>query len=304
MASIQPLLTDSPPRPVAVLELLKPVTWFPPMWALACGGVAGWQQGTSFPWLAVAAGVVLAGPLVCGGTQAANDWFDRHVDAINEPNRPIPSGRVPGRWGLRIAALMALLALAYAAFLGTGVMLATLAALALGWAYSAPPFRLKREGWIGAATTGLAYEGLAWLTGAMIAGGTAVLWTPLMIPFALLYSFGALGIMVLNDFKAIDGDLTSGIRSIPARYGVTRAARVACLVMLAPQIVVSSVLFLAGHAVSGALIAGLIAGQLLAMRRLLRNPRAHAPWYNAVGVLMFVAGMMVAAVALHQGATL
>ena len=41
--------------------------------------------------------------MVCGMSQAVNDWFDRHGDAVNEPSRLIPSGRVPGRWGLWIA---------------------------------------------------------------------------------------------------------------------------------------------------------------------------------------------------------
>lgn len=62
----------------AAVELLKPLTLFPPMWALACC-------------------VVLAGPMVCATSQAVNDRFDRHVDAINEPQRPIPSARLPGR---------------------------------------------------------------------------------------------------------------------------------------------------------------------------------------------------------------
>ena len=66
----------------------------------------------------VAAGVALAGPLVCGTSQAANDWFDRHVDAINEPGRPIPSGRVPGRTGLWIAFAWTALSLLVAAALG------------------------------------------------------------------------------------------------------------------------------------------------------------------------------------------
>jgi chlorophyll synthase len=43
-----------------VLELFKPITWFPPMWAFACGAIAsGADIGAQ--WLAVAAGVVLAG---------------------------------------------------------------------------------------------------------------------------------------------------------------------------------------------------------------------------------------------------
>lgn len=43
------------------------------------------------------AGVVLAGPLVCATSQAVNDRHDRHVDAISEPQRPIPSNRMPSQ---------------------------------------------------------------------------------------------------------------------------------------------------------------------------------------------------------------
>lgn len=85
-----------------ILELLKPITWFPPMWAFACGVVAS-GASLATTWPVALLGVMLAGPLVCGMSQAVNDWFDRHVDAINEPQRPIPSGRMPGRWGLYVA---------------------------------------------------------------------------------------------------------------------------------------------------------------------------------------------------------
>jgi len=86
-------------HPAAVLELLKPITWFPPIWAFGCGVVS---SGTPLAprWPIVIAGLALAGPMVCATSQAVNDWFDRHVDALNEPHRPIPSGRIPGRWGL------------------------------------------------------------------------------------------------------------------------------------------------------------------------------------------------------------
>ena len=90
------------PEPAAMLRLIKPITWFPPMWAYLCGIVsAGIWPGEA--WWLVTLGVFLAGPVVCGMSQAANDWCDRHVDAINEPDRPIPSGRIPGRWGLWFA---------------------------------------------------------------------------------------------------------------------------------------------------------------------------------------------------------
>jgi hypothetical protein len=66
----------------------------------------------------VVVGILLAGPLVCATSQAVNDWFDRHVDAINEPHRPIPSGRMPDRWGLYIAIAWTVLALGVAVVLG------------------------------------------------------------------------------------------------------------------------------------------------------------------------------------------
>ena len=98
------------PRFSAVTELLKPITWFPPMWAFTCGVVAS-GQSFSEHWLLIVVGIVLSGPLVCATSQAVNDWFDRHVDAINEPNRPIPSGRMPGQWGLVIAIAWTMLSL-------------------------------------------------------------------------------------------------------------------------------------------------------------------------------------------------
>ena len=98
-------------EPKAMLRLIKPVTWFPPMWALLCGVVSS-GVGFTGNWTLVLLGVLLAGPIVCGMSQAANDWCDRHVDAINEPDRPIPSGRIPGRWGLWIALAMTALGLA------------------------------------------------------------------------------------------------------------------------------------------------------------------------------------------------
>ncbi len=96
-AAMPPTVAMAPPASrsgaAAVLELLKPITWFAPMWAFMCGIVSSGQP-LSGRWALALVGVALSGPLVCGTSQAVNDWFDRHVDAINEPGRPIPSGRI------------------------------------------------------------------------------------------------------------------------------------------------------------------------------------------------------------------
>ncbi|MCU0769976.1 MAG: UbiA family prenyltransferase [Burkholderiaceae bacterium] len=150
------------PAPGAVLQLLKPITWFPPMWAFGCGVVSSGVPPDRL-WPLIALGIFLAGPMVCATSQAVNDWFDRHVDAINEPDRPIPSGRIPGRWGLNIAILWTALSFAVAALLGPWVLAAATFGLVLAWLYSAPPVRLKQNGWWGNAAVGLCYEGLPWI---------------------------------------------------------------------------------------------------------------------------------------------
>ncbi|WP_082536816.1 MULTISPECIES: chlorophyll synthase ChlG [unclassified Roseateles] len=281
----------------AVAELLKPITWFPPMWAFACGVVASGMP-VEGRWPLIVAGVLLAGPFVCATSQAVNDWFDRHVDAINEPQRPIPSGRMPGHWGLYIAILWTLLSLLLAWQLGTAGFLAGVVGLLLAWAYSAPPLRLKRNGWWGNAACGLCYEGLAWITGAAVmAMGT---WPDARsLTLALLYSLGAHGIMTLNDFKSIKGDRQMGIDSLPVMLGASRAAWVASLVMAAPQVLVALLLWQWGQGWHGLAVVGLLGVQLLMMKRFVASPLERAVWYSGAGVPLYVSGMLVSAFALR-----
>ena len=287
------------PEPAAVLELFKPVTWFPPMWAFACGAVSTAGAGTS--WIQIVWGLVVAGPLVCASSQAVNDWYDREVDALNEPNRPIPSGRIPGRWGFRLAVLWTLVSLAAGLGLGRWGFIATAAALVFAWGYSMPPFRFKQNGWIGNLAVGLSYEGLAWITGAAVALGGGR--PPIEVfAFALLYSLGAHGIMTLNDFKSREGDLRMGVDSIPALLGPRGAARAATWTMLVPQVVVVALLVRWDALVAAGVVAALIVIQSGMLRRLVKEPTAErALWMSALGVPVFVTGMMVTAFALRGG---
>jgi chlorophyll/bacteriochlorophyll a synthase len=280
-----------------VTELFKPITWFPPMWAFSCGVVA---SGVSFSgrWIEIIIGVILAGPLVCATSQAVNDWFDRHVDAINEPNRPIPSGRMPGHWGLILAVVWTCVSLLVALTLGVWGFGAAAIGLLLAWAYSAPPVRLKMNGWWGNAACGLSYEGLAWATGAAVmAGGTMPNEKSLL--FALLYSISAHGIMTLNDFKAIAGDQQMGVRSLPVQLGADQAAQVACWIMAIPQVVVVAALISYGLPWYATACLVLLLIQIYMMQSFMRNPIKNALYYSGFGVPVFVSGMMVSAFALR-----
>ncbi len=282
---------------LAITELLKPVTWFPPMWAFSCGVIAsGVALGEN--WLLIAIGVFLAGPMVCATSQAVNDWFDRHVDAINEPGRPIPSGRIPGRWGLYIAIIWTILSLAVASLLGPWGFAAAAVGLLLAWAYSMPPVRLKQNGWWGNLACGVSYEGLAWITGAAVMAGGAMPEARSVV-LAVLYSLGAHGIMTLNDFKSIRGDQQMGVRSLPVQLGADAAARLACWAMTIPQVCVVGLLMWWGAPIHALAVAGLVVLQLMLMRRFLAAPIERALFYSGVGIPLYVSGMMVSAFALR-----
>jgi chlorophyll synthase len=281
-----------------VKELLKPITWFPPMWAFACGVIASGVSPDG-NWLVIGLGILLAGPLVCATSQAVNDWFDRHVDAINEPNRPIPSGRMPGRWGLYIAIGWTVLSLVVASALGPWGFGAAIAGLVLAWAYSAPPIRLKENGWFGNAACGLCYEGLAWLTGAAVMAGGAMP-DGRSLSLALLYSLGAHGIMTLNDFKAVEGDRVMGVESLPVQLGVDGAAHSASWTMALPQLGVILLLLMWARPWQALTVTMLLFAQGAMMRWFVAAPTKRALPYSGFGVPLFVAGMMVSAFALRS----
>ena len=285
------------PNFLVVLELLKPITWFPPMWAFACGVISSGISVVENLDLLIL-GIIVAGPVVCGMSQAANDWCDRHVDRINEPNRPIPSGRMPGNWGLKIALGMTVLALGLGWQLGIWGFIATIIAALAAWAYSIEPIRLKRSGIWGPGLVGLCYEGIPWFTGAAVM--LQAFPDTKIILVAIAYAIGAHGIMTLNDFKALKGDKALGINSLPVQLGPERAAKIACYVMAIPQVVVITLLFAWGLTMFSIFVSLLLIGQIIAMRRLLNDPEKFAPWYNSTGVLMFVSGMMVCALGLSQ----
>jgi chlorophyll synthase len=168
--------------------------------------------------------------------------------------------------------------------------------LTLAWAYSAPPVRLKQNGWLGNSAVGLCYEGLPWFTAAAIMSNGAPDWR--IATAALLYSVGAHGIMTLNDFKSLEGDRKMGIASLPVQLGPHRAALLACATMAAAQLIVIVTLLAWERPLHAAIVVVMLAGQIALMQRLLHNPRERAPWYNGTGVSLYVLGMLVTAFAL------
>ncbi|NDJ51905.1 MAG: chlorophyll synthase ChlG [Chloroflexi bacterium] len=278
------------------LALMKPVTWFAPMWAFVCGAVASggasWQLSDIGR---VFLGVLMAGPLLCGVSQVINDYFDREVDALNEPDRLIPSGRISLAQIAITILILSLAGVAIAVVLGRGLAFLAAGGILLGLAYSAPPLRAKRNAWFGNLLAGVTYEGFAWIAGHL---AFAALTGPSIL-LAVLYSLGTHGIMSINDYKSIEGDKIAGINTIPVLYGTKTAAWMIVLTMDLVQLAVAAAFLIWGNPLAAAIIFGLVVVQFPIQRNFIREPEANYLKFSAIGVNIFVWGMMVAAIGLR-----
>lgn len=280
------------------IELMKPVTWFAPSWAFLCGAVAsGGSQWTVVDVGRIALGTLLAGPILCGMSQVVNDYCDRDVDAINEPQRLIPSGLVSARQVFITIGALVVFGLGIALILGQQVALMTAIGMVLAVIYSADPIRAKRNGWAGNTIVAVSYEGLPWLAGHLA-------FAPLTVGsvlIAALFSLGAHGIMTINDFKSIEGDKVSGIHSIPVLYGEIAAAWTAFLTINVAQAFVVMYFMFVGNWIIAGVIGLLLALQIPTQWKFfsIADPRKRAVFYNASGIAMFVWGMLAAAIGLR-----
>jgi chlorophyll synthase len=269
------------------------------MWAIMVGAVAAPAARWDLETIAkVIVAMFMAGPLLCAFSQVVNDYYDRDVDRINEPERPTAANLLAPSAIAIVALALAAAALAVAFALGTTVGLIALAGLALALAYSAPPLRLKaRNGWLAGAACAGSYEGLSWLAGTAAFGGI----TRGGIVLALLFSAGAHGLMTLNDFKSVRGDRELGLRSLPVMLGERRALMVALVGINLFQALAMAYVLAHGAWMEAVAMNLLLLVQLPMQQKLSRDPVANAPWYCASGIPPFCWSMLAAAIALHPG---
>lgn len=142
-----------------------PVAWLPVWFGGALAARSWWPPFTSWAEPLVAA--VVVGPLTWGSVCAMNDLHDLDTDLTNprKARAPLVAGRLQPAQVRGALLVLATLTVLLAARLGAFFAVGACGILALGWAYSAPPLRLKgRPGWdvtVNAVTVG----GLAPLAG-------------------------------------------------------------------------------------------------------------------------------------------
>lgn len=285
------------------LQLMKPITWIPLIWGVLCGAASSGNYQWSLENVLIAAAcMLLSGPLLTGYTQTLNDFYDREIDAINEPYRPIPSGAisVPQVVIQILVLLLAGIALAYGLDRWAGHQFPIITALALGgsflsYIYSAPPLKLKQNGWLGNYALGASYIALPWWAGHALFGDLN--WT--IVVLTLFYSLAGLGIAVVNDFKSVEGDRQLGLKSLPVMFGVTTAAWICVLMIDLFQGGIAAYLMGIRQNLYGVLLVLLIIPQITFQDMyFLRDPLENDVKYQASAQPFLVLGMLVTGLAL------
>ncbi|QHV00805.1 chlorophyll synthase ChlG [Synechocystis sp. CACIAM 05] len=289
------------------LQLMKPITWIPLIWGVVCGAASsGGYIWSVEDFLKALTCMLLSGPLMTGYTQTLNDFYDREIDAINEPYRPIPSGAisVPQVVTQILILLVAGIGVAYGLDVWAQHDFPIMTVLTLGGAfvayiYSAPPLKLKQNGWLGNYALGASYIALPWWAGHALFG---TLNSTIMV-LTLIYSLAGLGIAVVNDFKSVEGDRQLGLKSLPVMFGIGTAAWICVIMIDVFQASIAGYLIYVHQQLYATIVLLLLIPQITFQDMyFLRNPLENDVKYQASAQPFLVFGMLATGLALgHAG---
>ncbi|NTV98302.1 MAG: UbiA family prenyltransferase [Chlorobiaceae bacterium] len=216
----------------AHIELLDPVTWISVFPCLAAGVMAsGGMKPTLHDYFLLFLLFIMYGPLGTGFSQSINDFYDLELDRLNEPTRPIPSGRISEReaawnWGIVLVTAI-LLAIWIGSDIGgvRGIVFAVslLSGLVIGYIYSAPPLKLKKNIFLSAPAVGISYGFITYISANALFSDIR----PEVIWLGILNFFMAVSLIIMNDFKSTEGDAKSGMKSLTVMIGTRKTFLVA-----------------------------------------------------------------------------
>lgn len=153
---------------------------------------------------------------------ALNDIYDAKIDAINDPQRPIPSQRITVREAKTFIALLFVASAIIAVTLNLTVFLCVIFFSILGIIYSAPPIRLK---------DGL-FANICWGLGiavTIICGASVTSINSSSIFAAFILGFLTAGCGLTKDLKDLEGDRAMGIHTLPITLGEKKAIKIMTL---------------------------------------------------------------------------
>jgi geranylgeranylglycerol-phosphate geranylgeranyltransferase len=167
----------------------------------------------------------MTGFFLLGSSMVLNDYYDREIDALNDPDRPIPAGLVKPSEAVSLAAILGSIGFFFSAHTGPWTLIIAGLSMVISVAYNA---KLKRSGFLGNTMVSMN------VALPFIYGGFAVESKSMasLLVFAFLAFLSSLGREIVKGIVDVHGDDAKGVKSIAVTRGVSYAARKGALFLL------------------------------------------------------------------------
>ncbi|MBN1245386.1 UbiA family prenyltransferase [Candidatus Bathyarchaeota archaeon] len=203
------------------IRLMRPINCAMMGFAVFVGAVLAHPHFSNFDWLGVLYGF-LTGFMLTAASMVINDYYDRAIDAINEPTRPIPSGLVSVREALAFVFVLSAAGFVFAYL--TSVLCLVVAVIS--WVVVVAYVTVgKRSGLPGNFLVSTCVA-IPFIYGSII----VLSYVPLsVLLFTLMAFLSNTGREITKGIVDIKGDKAEGIKTLAVRYGEKNAAVAAAL---------------------------------------------------------------------------
>ena len=207
------------------IRLMRPLNCIMMGFAVFVGAVLATSQFAGLNWLSILFGS-LTGFTFCAAAMVTNDYYDRAIDAINEPNRPIPSGLVKTREALAFVVVLC----AVGFFFAFKVSILCFAVAAASLAITATYITVgKRTGLPGNFLVSVCVA-IPFIYGSIVAEGFVGLNVVLFASMAFLSNTGR---EITKGIVDVKGDSAEEVKTLAVRWGEKKAAISAAVFFLA-----------------------------------------------------------------------
>jgi geranylgeranylglycerol-phosphate geranylgeranyltransferase len=199
-----------------LVQLMRPINCAMMGFAVFVGAVLAHPQFSNFDWLGILYGF-LTGFMLTAASMTINDYYDRAIDAINEPARPIPSGLVSARQALAFVFFLSAVGFVFAYL--TSVLCLVVAVIS--WVVVVTYVTVgKRSGLPGNFLVSTCVA-IPFIYGSIIALSQVTL---SVLLFTLMAFLSNTGREITKGIVDVTGDKTEGIKTLAVRYGEKSAA--------------------------------------------------------------------------------
>lgn len=205
------------------------------------------------------------------GFNSYNAIYDKKIDTINKPTRPLPNGRLSDKQAFNLTAVFLILSLLFALGINYIFLFIDLFGVILALLYSHPYTYLKKHFFINTMIGNLTFAVIYPLEGWALNYKYPIPWH--IIVLLLFIGFGTAS---LKDFEDVDGDKSHNIKTIPVVLNHSRAAKLISAIFLSSLIIISALILKGILSVNYVLIGVLIIIAAANAYLLSRNKNKHA----------------------------